>query len=129
VKQSLKKTTRSHRKEDRMKPGSFAVEAEILRTKIARIMNAGMVPGRAGKFLESALITIDASLGRCSIYPHSPHYTKLVDGAKLTVRMMRSMMKFEGVKPSDEVVDIMNEITAVCDKYFTALKRRKDDIK
>lgn len=112
-----------------MRPGTFAVEAEILRTRISRIMNAGMVPGRAGKFLESTLITVDSALRRCSIYPHSPYYTNLVDQAKLTVRMMKTMMDMEGVEPSDEVLKILDDITELCVKYLTALGRRQDDIK
>ena len=110
-----------------MNVSDYAIRADGIRSRIDKFVRAGFVPGRAGKFLESALITIDASLKRCCIYPHSPHYTKLVDGAKLTVRMMKSMMKFEGVRPPDEVVGIMNEIIAISDKYLTALGRREDD--
>ena len=107
----------------------YAVKISGIRNKLHEMITKGFVVGRAGRFLQSAVETVDASLKRCVIYPHSPYYTNLVDQAKLTVGMMKKMMELEGAK-SPELVSIMDDVVRLSNEYLSSLGRRTgDDIK
>ena len=75
----------------------------------------------------SIVATLEAATRRCKIYPHSPYYTNLVDQTKSAVEMMRTIMKWHGIK-SEKLSYIMGEIVKAHDAYATALKRRAEDV-
>jgi hypothetical protein len=102
---------KSHKQRD------FSFKAEGLRIKLSEMKKQGFVPGRAGRFLETAVETMDSTLKRCTLYPYSPHYDSLVKQLKDVSEMSKLMLTLEG-STNPEFFSILDKAIELHDNYM-----------